>query len=242
MITAADRAAYDVDGYLVVRGAVSSRLVAELQAATDVLVDVARDFVVDTAVDGVFYEVQSASGRKRETAVSPGALRKITGPAKASPAFQRLKNDRGLAAIAVALGVHAPRCVVDQVNLKHPRVGTGFPFHQDAAFLHGAAKDALAAGGGVNVVVALDAADADNGGFIVLGGTHTAGLVPGQHQRSGYDTSQMNEGTFDDTRRATPTLAPGDAIFFHPLLAHGSDVNRSDRRRRIATLWFVAGR
>ena len=140
--------------------------------------------------------------------------------------------------MARALGVTAPRCVVDQVNFKHPRVGTGFPFHQDSAFLHGDAARALATCGGVNVVVALDAADAGNGGFVVLGRTHTAGKHDGQH---GYDTSTMNEGMFDATHRAVPTLSPGDAVFFHPHLAHGSEPNRSERRRRLVTLWFVGG-
>lgn len=229
---------YVRDGFCIVRGLIDARAVAALHAATDALEAAGRELVVDTAVGPAFYEVQSASGRKREAAVAPGVFRKITGPSKAEPAFMRLRNDGRVARVARALGVTAPRCVVDQVNFKHPRVGTGFPFHQDSAFLHGDAAQALATWGGVNVVVALDAADAGNGGFVVLGRTHTAGKHDGQH---GYDTSTMNEGMFDDTHRAVPTLAPGDAVFFHPHLAHGSEPNRSERRRRLVTLWFVGG-
>jgi hypothetical protein len=229
---------YVRDGFCVVRGAIDERTVAALHAATDALEHAGRDFVVDTRVGPAFYEVQSASGRKREAAIAPGVFRKITGPSKAQPAFMRLKNDAGLKRIVVALGVAAPRCVVDQVNFKHPRVGTGFPFHQDSAFLHGDAAQALAAYGGVNVVVALDPADADNGGFVVLGRTHTTGERAGQH---GYDTSTMNEGLFDTTHRTAPSLSPGDAVFFHPHLAHGSERNLSSRRRRLVTLWFVGG-
>ncbi len=233
-----DRAAYVRDGYCVVRGLLDARAVAALHAATDALEDAGRDFVVDTRAGPIFYEVQSASGRKREPAVAPGVFRKITGPSKAQPAFMRLKNEPRVVAAVRALGLTSPRCVVDQVNFKHPRVGTGFPFHQDSAFLHGDAARALEAWGGVNVVIALDAADADNGGFVVLGRTHAAGEADGQH---GYDTSTMNEAMFDATHRAVPSLAPGDAVFFHPHLAHGSEPNRSDRRRRLATLWFVGG-
>jgi len=36
-------------------------------------------------------------------------------------------------------------------------------------------------------------------------------------------------------------LQPGDAVLFDPFLAHGSGPNRSDRRRRLITLWFVGG-
>jgi ectoine hydroxylase-related dioxygenase (phytanoyl-CoA dioxygenase family) len=60
--------------------------------------------------------------------------------------------------------------------------------------------------------------------------------VPGQYR---YDASQTLEHRFDTTHRIVPALAPGDAIFFSPWLAHGSGPNRSERRRRIATLWFV---
>jgi hypothetical protein len=237
-----DTDAWAADGFVVVRGLLDARTVAALQTATDVLEAAGAAFVESTAVGKVFYEVQSASGRKREPAVFPGAFRKITGPSKSTgeggAAFSQLRRDARVVEVVTALGLRRPRCVVDQVNFKHPRVGTPFPFHQDAAFLHGDAKQALQAHGGVNVVVALDAADAGNGGFIVLAGTHGEGELDGQH---GYDTSTMAEDRFDGSRRETPSLLPGDAVFFHPHLAHGSEPNRSERRRRLVTLWFVGG-
>jgi ectoine hydroxylase-related dioxygenase (phytanoyl-CoA dioxygenase family) len=233
----------DREGFVVVHGVITAATVAALQAATDELEAFAKDFVTDTVVRnssrrGVFFEMQSQSGRKREPAVVPGALRKITGPSKGHAAFARLRKDAGILEVVRQSGLSHPRCVVDQVNFKHPQVGTGFPFHQDAAFLHGDARASLQRFGGLNVVVALDAADADNGGFTVLGGSHKHGLLRDQH---GYDTSTMNEGVFDESRRQTPSLAPGDAVFFLPLLAHGSGPNLSTRRRRLATLWFVGG-
>lgn len=231
-----DVASYADAGFVVVRAVVDAEAVAALQAATDALETMASTFVRDTAVGRVYFEVQSASGRKREPAAHPGALRKITSPSKAEPAFRALRENREIVAIIAALGVGSARCVVDQVNPKAARHGTGFPFHQDAAFLHGVAQRDLERFGGVNVVVALDAADADNGGFTVLGGTHRSGLVEGQHR---YDASQSLEHRFDASRRAVPSLEPGDAVFFSPWLAHGSGPNRSERRRRIATLWFV---
>jgi ectoine hydroxylase-related dioxygenase (phytanoyl-CoA dioxygenase family) len=224
------------DGYAVVRGLLDAKTIDALQRATDTLQTTARDFVVDTAVGKVFFEVQSQSGRKRETAVAPGALRKITGPSKAQPAFASLRRDRRVLRLLQVAGLRTPRCVVDQVNFKEPGAGTGFPFHQDASFLHGDARRDLHACGGMNLVIALDAADEENGGFTVLGGTHKQGLLRDQH---GYDTSTLNDGVFDESRRSVPALAPGDAVFFDPLLAHGSGLNRSSRRRRLVTLWFV---
>lgn len=232
----AERAQYRADGYLVVRGLLGAREVEALQRATDGLCEIAKDFVADTLVRGVFFEMQSASGRKGDAVVEPGALRKITGPSKGSAAFARLRRDPRLLALLASSGLERPRVVVDQVNLKHPRTGTGFPYHQDAAFLRGDAQRDLRAYGGLNLVIALDAADAENGGFCVLGGTHLQGLKRDQH---GYDTSTTNEGVFDERGTCVPALAPGDAVLFHPVLAHGSGRNLSARRRRLVTLWTV---
>lgn len=231
-----DAASYSREGFLVVRSLVDADTIAALQQATDELEAVASTFVRDAAVGRVYFEVQSESGRKREPAIFPGALRKITSPSKSSPAFLALRESTRFVEVAAALGIPSARCAVDQINPKLPVHGSGFPFHQDAAFLHGVALRDLEAFGGVNVVVALDPADEDNGGFTVLARTHTSGLVPGQYR---YDASQTLEHRFDTTYRAVPALAPGDAIFFSPWLAHGSGPNRSERRRRIATLWFV---
>ena len=61
------------------------------------------------------------------------------------------------------------------MNPKAPRVGTPFPWHQDASFLKPLARKRLEQWGGVNAVIALDTSDEANGGFTVLGRTHTSG-------------------------------------------------------------------
>lgn len=231
-----DTSAWERDGWLVIRGLLDARTVAALQDATDALEQQAATIDRDTRIGSTFFEVQTASGRKGEGAVAPGVLRKITHPSKSSPTFARLRTDRRVLACVRATGLAEPRCVIDQVNLKAPRVGSGFPYHQDAGFLYGAARDQLAANGGAHLVIALDPSDAGNGGFEVLGRTHRGPLVDLTHS---YDTSTRNEGLFDVSFRVVPTLGPGDAVLFHPMLAHGSGPNTSDRRRRLVTQWWV---
>ena len=88
------------------------------------------------------------------------------------------------------------------------------------------------------MALALDRSDALCGGFEVLGGTHALGSVKDLKGR--YDTGGADdEALFDQSQRTCPKLLPSDALIFHPLLAHGSAANRSGRRRRLATLWFV---
>lgn len=230
------RAIFEREGWLLVPRLVGGATLEELLAATAELERMAAGFERDTLARRVFFQMQSASGRKGEPAIFPGALRKITSPASGQPAFDRLRSDPRVLAAVESCGLVAPRCLVDQVNLKLPLVGSGFPYHQDESFLFGDALKRVRQLGGVNLVIALDASDAENGGFEVLGRTHRSGLldVP-------YDASATNQGLFDESRRVLAPLSPGDALLFHPRLAHGSGPNRSPRPRRLITLWFGGG-
>jgi hypothetical protein len=221
------------EGWVLVRQLLNTPTLDALLRATQALELVAAHFERDTLVRGVFFEVQSQSGKKREPAVFPGALRKITAPSKGEPAFAKLRKDQNLLAAIEACGAHDPQCLIDQVNLKLPHVGTCFPYHQDENFLFGDALERVQRWGGVNVVIALDPMNTTNGGFEVLGRTHLRGLVD-----HAYDGSTMNAGVFDETFRVVPELEPGDAILFHPRLAHGSGRNPSERPRRLVTLWY----
>jgi phytanoyl-CoA hydroxylase len=229
----APRIVFEREGWLLVPGLLERAKVDALLEATLELERVAADFEHDTLVRRVFFQMQSVSGKKGEPAIFPGALRKITSPSSGQPAFDRLRRDPKVRAALESCGLVGPQCLVDQVNLKLPRVGSGFPYHQDESFLFGAALRRVQQFGGVNLVIALDPTDAENGGFEVLGRTHRGALLD-----VSYDTSAMNAGLFDESHRVLAPLSPGDALLFHPRLAHGSGPNRSERPRRLITLWF----
>lgn len=230
------RETYEREGWLLARGLLGLAQVKALLLAAEVLEQGAKELTRDTTIRGVVYELQSKSGRKGDPPVAPGALRKIGFPSKSQGAYAALRSDPRILLAAEQLGLTQPRVHLDQVNYKLPRVGTGFPFHQDASFLVGKSRGRIERLGGLNLVIALDRAGADNGGFEVLGRTHRGGLVDVP-----YDTSTMNEGLFDESRRELVTMEPGDAVLFHPHLAHGSGPNRSDRPRRLVTLWLLNG-
>ena len=234
------RRKYAENGWFTVPAVLSDAEVRELHNAVDTCEREAAHLTESASFRGVYFEVQSASGRKREVAVAPGCLRKITGPSKRHPAFASLRTHPRILELAESVcDVSRPVAVVDQANCKAAELGTGFPWHQDSSFLFGDARRNLARFGGVNCVIALDASDAENGGFEVLGGTHMGGFVD---LHGIYDTAVDNDAhtdRYDVSKRTLPPLLPGDVIFFHPQLAHGSGANRSRRRRRLATLWFV---
>jgi phytanoyl-CoA hydroxylase len=235
-LSSASHTTFQREGWLLAPRLLDREKVEALLAATAELERVAAQFERDTHVRRVFFQMQSASGKRGEPAIFPGALRKITSPSSGQPAFDRLRRDPKVIAAVESCGLVAPQCLIDQVNLKLPLVGSGFPYHQDESFLFGDALRRVQHFGGVNLVIALDPADAENGGFEVLGRTHHGALLDAT-----YDTSATNAGLFDESRRVLAPLSPGDALLFHPRLAHGSGPNRSERPRRLITLWFGGG-
>jgi ectoine hydroxylase-related dioxygenase (phytanoyl-CoA dioxygenase family) len=230
------RERFERDGWAVVRSFLTPRDVESLRSATDELASKGAYLLADAEIDGARYYVQSASGRRGEAAIRPGALRKITFASSPSVEVALLRNDRRVLKLIETVGVSSPRWIVDQINLKAPGVGTGFPWHQDTAFIAWQQRDAIRRYGGANLVIALDRADEVNGGFEVLSGTHTGGAVTFD-----YDTSGTNAGVFDESRRTLIPLDPGDAVIFHPHLAHGSGPNASPLQRRLVALWFIGG-
>lgn len=233
---ALDREAFERDGYVIVPRLVGTRTIQSLVRAIHELVREGRHLSADTTLHGAQYQVQSASGRPADGAIEPGAFRKITFPHKAHRRFALLRHDERILEALRMLGMGEAYCTVDQVNLKLPRVGTSFPWHQDAAFLAWRQRSQIEERGGANIVIALDPADEENGTFEVLPGTHREGV-----RDFDYDLAGDNARAWDDSGRVALNLAPGDAVFFHPYLAHGSGPNRTERPRRCVTLWFIAG-
>jgi ectoine hydroxylase-related dioxygenase (phytanoyl-CoA dioxygenase family) len=228
------RERFDRDGWASLPRFITPREVEALRRACDDLARKGAHLTADAEIDGVRYQVQTASGRRGESAIAPGALRKITFASYVSSEVALLRNDRRVLKLVESVGVTSPRWIVDQINLKAPRVGTGFPWHQDTAFVAWQQRDAIVKFGGANLVIALDRADEVNGGFEVLSGTHVDGAVDFD-----YDGSDTNAGVFDESRRTLIALDPGDAVVFHPHLAHGSGPNPSPLPRRLVALWFI---
>ena len=220
------RERFERDGWALVPQFVTPQEVEALRSATDELASKGAHLQSDAEIDGARYQVQTAGV----------ALRKITFASSASKEVALLRNDRRVLKLMASVGLTSPRWIVDQLNLKAPMVGTGFPWHQDSAFVAWRQRDSIAKYGGANLVIALDRADEVNGGFEVLSGTHAAGAVNFK-----YDTSGNNPGAFDESRRTLIPLDPGDAVIFHPYLAHGSGPNSSPLQRRLVALWFIGG-
>jgi ectoine hydroxylase-related dioxygenase (phytanoyl-CoA dioxygenase family) len=89
----------------------------------------------------------------------------------------------------------------------------------------------------LNCMLQIDPSTPENGCLQVVPGSHRRGLM--KHDREGKVFGLFLPGYFQAREDAVPVpLAAGSAIFFGPLLIHGSDANRSDQDRRAVTIAY----
>ena len=117
----------------------------------------------------------------------------------------------------------------DKINLKRPKVGSGFGWHQDSPYwIHDSNDvDALP-----NVYVCLDEANKSNGCFRVIRGSHKKGCLPGTFDDSQLGGFYTDHKYFDLNDSLELEAKAGSLIFFDPHLVHGSSPNESDQERR----------
>lgn len=150
--------------------------------------------------------------------------------------LNRLIDDaRIVAPMQSILGMSAIALWTAKLNLKRPREGSGFGWHQDSPYwVHDSDHvDQLP-----NVMVSFDQATRDNGCFKVIRGSHKAGCLPGTD-----DGSQLG-GFFTDPKYCVEQeevlmeVPPGSLIFFNPHTIHGSAANNSDTPRRAIIITY----
>ena len=126
-----------------------------------------------------------------------------------------------------------------KLNLKRPREGSEFPWHQDYPYWY--VRTPEHAHEIATVILFLDAADAGNGGLRVLPGSHKAGPAP---RDRGEPTQFLADAArFDASGERLVEAPAGSLLFFGSLLLHRSTPNTSERPRRALLLSFQpAGR
>jgi len=114
-----------------------------------------------------------------------------------------------------------------QVFSKPAGDGMAIPWHQDGQYWP---MRPLAT---VTVWVAVDPATVENGCLRVIPGTHEDGLMPHEvTNETGLALNQgVSKGVFDESRAVDIELEAGQISLHHAMLVHGSNANRSAKRR-----------
>ena len=128
--------------------------------------------------------------------------------------------------------------IVSNVFNKPPGVDGRHPLHQDLRYFRLRPADGIVA-----AWTALSPCTRESGCLAVIPGSHRGPL----REHGDPDWKYVNRGFYgiediDRSERMHMEMQPGDTLFFHPLLVHGSGRNRSGQCRRAISAHFAASR
>ena len=118
---------------------------------------------------------------------------------------------------------------------KPPKIGLGFPWHQDKWYFNRNYKN----GKTVGTWTAIDAADRENGCLYVIPGSHKNGVL----EHEDLEGSQQNEFKIAREARDEDGIAvevpAGAVVWFNNEILHKSTDNHSDRFRRCSVAHYI---
>jgi ectoine hydroxylase-related dioxygenase (phytanoyl-CoA dioxygenase family) len=242
-LSAAERAAYERNGF-VMRAAIFGRDEVEtLRGAAEAVVRAAEAALPGAsryAIDGNEYaEVRIGAVEatvQLEHAPGSRTLRVVEPFCALDPRFEALIDDpRIVEPMRALVGADEVALFTDKLNLKRPREGSRFSWHQDSPYW---AHFCTHLGRLPNVMITLDDAHEGNGCFRVIRGSHRRGLLPGREGEGRLGPLFTHPSAFDPRAQVPAVLPAGSAVFFHPHTVHGSEPNRSDQPRRALVLTY----
>jgi len=156
---------------------------------------------------------------------------KVIEPAnQLSKVLDRLVRDaRVINPIKEILGKDKVSLWTNKLNLKSPKEGSGFGWHQDSPYwIHDSNHVDLLP----NVYLSFDDANKKNGCFRVIKKSHLNGCLPGINDGTQLGGFYTNPDYFDLSDEVLMEIPAGSLVFFNPHLVHGSRRNQSDQPRR----------
>jgi phytanoyl-CoA hydroxylase len=255
MLTAAQKARFDRDGFLVLEELIPASRCDALRARADELVEgfdaeahrsifttdeQARrtdDYFLDSA-DRIHFFFEEEAFDERGALRQPKA-RSINKIGHAlhdlDPEFDRFSRAPELAELTADLGFRAPLLMQSMYIFKQPLIGGEVRCHQDSTFLH-AAGDRL-----LGLWFALEDATVDNGCLWAIPGGHRHGLRS-RFVREGRATrTEVLDATpWDEAQLVPLELGRGGVVLLDGLAPHYSRANRSPRSRHAYTLHLVS--
>ena len=126
-----------------------------------------------------------------------------------------------------------PSYMASELFAKPAKRGLASPMHQDNYYW------CIKGGNALTIWLSLDKVSSKNGGIKYLNKTHKLGVV--KHVPSfakGSSQKIFNLNKYSKYKTVCPILNPGDAIFHHCEIIHGSSENTSGKRRRGLTFQF----
>jgi len=241
-LTAEERRAYDEDGFFVRERAFDAAEVEDLRDAAECAVALAAAGAPsgdDYVIDGNRYREAAGSTIQFEHRPGSETIRVIEPFHHLDPRLDRLIDDARLVEPARDLvGDERIALFSEKLNLKRPRQGSRFRWHQDSPYWAHFFRELHRL---PNAMLTLDDAHEGNGCFRVIRGSHRRGLLPGLEGEGRLGPLFTDPAHFDEADQV-PVVAPaGSTIFFSPHTVHGSQPNESDALRRAFVITYQPG-
>jgi hypothetical protein len=220
-----ERAAYERDGFAVVRGLVPPAELPKLREVYDGLFETRAGWEKGDLFDMI--DTAEANG--------PMTLPQLAWPSRHAPWLAGTQmTRRGHALAAEILGPRA-ELVWEFAIRKPPRIGAPTPWHQDEASFTVGTPYRVA----LSCWVALQDVDEVTGCMIYVPGSRHGPLLP--HRTVGADPRTHGLVAIDPdlSRAVSVPLRAGDAVIHHSRTLHGAGANRSNEPRRALTLEFA---
>jgi hypothetical protein len=239
-LTAAERREWQRDGFLIRRRVFDPPEVDELREAAERAAErAARAAEAGGAgyeVDGNRYCDSAEATIQFEHRPGSRTIRVIEPFHHLDERIDRLIDDpRLVEPMRDLVGAGEVSLFTDKLNLKRPREGSGFRWHQDSPYWAHLCRhlDRLP-----NAMLALDDASEENGCLRVIAGSHRRGCLPGL-AGDGVLGPLFTDPRCFDLSRAVPAVVPaGSLVFFSAHAVHGSEPNLSDAPRRACVLTY----
>jgi ectoine hydroxylase len=222
IFTPEQQAAYERDGYVLVKSLFDPEEISILRAAIE----------QDPALRASLYDRTDAQGKATRMATWNHPGDSVYGLAARSP--------RVVDTMAWMLGGEVYH-YHSKLTAKEPYDGGAWEWHQDYGYWYhnGCLFPYMA-----SMMLALDPTTKENGCLQVLRGSHHAGRVdhgvlPGE--QVGADPRRV-ERMLETMELVHVEMVPGDGLFFHSNVMHRSDQNRSPNRRWTVIMCYNAAR
>lgn len=249
MLTSAQLASYQKNGFLTVPKYLSIAEVASLRQSIERIIskaDMATSsvfssddqagssdayFLESAEKISCFYEEKALNERGEVIRGKASAINKI-GHAlhDLDDTFKAVSYKPALKNMAKQLGLAEPGIVQSQYIFKQPGIGGDVKPHQDATFLY---TDPISCTG---FWIALEKADRKNGCLFALPGSHRTSPLPkrfvrtGQHHETIFRALTDQKPTHWDLNEMQPIeVEAGDLVLLHGLCVHMSYANHSPR-------------
>jgi len=222
LFTPEQRAAYERDGFVLIRSLFDTEEIALLRSAIE----------TDPQLHASLYDRHDASGKSTRMATWNHPGDSVYGLAA--------RSHRVVDTMEEMLGGEVYH-YHSKLTAKEPRDGGAWEWHQDYGYWYhnGCVFPYMA-----SVMVALDKTTRENGCLQMIRGSHHAGRVehgvlPGQ--QVGADPRRVEE-MLKSLELVYAEMEPGDGLFFHANVMHRSDQNRSENRRWTVLFCYNAAR